>query len=79
MDDPKYVELLKDLAYHNLDEGGNQVDAKNIVDGGAHSIARIQGERKAKYHLNMTMGKVPEDHCFLDESTLPLQNVENRM
>jgi hypothetical protein len=70
MEDPKYVGLLKDLAYHNLDEGGTQVDPKWVVDDGLHSISEIQKRRMGKLNLNMTTGKVWQDHCFLDESKL---------
>jgi hypothetical protein len=69
MEDPKYVELLKDLAYHNLDEGGIEVDLANVVDNGEHAISEIQGHRMSKFQLNMTRSNNERDHCFLDEST----------
>jgi hypothetical protein len=71
MEDPKYVQLLKNLTYHNLDEGGIQVDLANVVDNGEHAISEIQGHRMSKFQLNMTRSHNERDHCFLDESTSP--------
>ena len=41
-EDDRYVTLLDDKAYHNLDEGGTQVNPLQVVDGGKHSISEIQ-------------------------------------
>lgn len=30
-----YIPLLGNLSYHNLDEGGTQVDPKNVIEGKA--------------------------------------------
>jgi hypothetical protein len=51
MEDPKYVPLLGHVEYHNLDEGGTQVNPLQVVDGGSHCISEIQ-----KRH----MGKIPD-------------------
>ena len=67
MQDDQYVPLLKDLAYHNLDEGGTQTEAKNIVDSGKHSISEIQ---KKYIGFNVSANRAPsgnfKEHIFSD-------------
>ena len=64
--DNRYVELLRDKEYHNLDEGGTQTDEKYIVDEGKHSMASIQGEWLSAHDREINKGQVEHDHCFID-------------
>jgi hypothetical protein len=68
MQDDKYVPLLRDKEYHNLDEGGGQTDPKNVVDGGVHSISEIQKRYSAKHNTKFNRGEIWQDHCFIDET-----------
>ena len=68
MEDPKYVPLLQDKLYHNLDEGGTQTAPEQVVDGGAHCISEIQKRHMA--HLQggiWNRAQVWQDHCFIDQ------------
>eukprot|EP01038_Epipyxis_sp_PR26KG_P009720 gene9720-13080_t len=68
--DEKYIPLLKDLAYHNLDEGGTQTNEVDVVDGGSHSISLIQGRymnlNNTKYRRNE--GVHYREAKFIDEN-----------
>lgn len=67
MSDPKFVPLLADKSYHNLDEGGTQTNEKDVVDQGSHAISWMQKKYQADHQLKQNYGKVWQDHCFLDQ------------
>jgi hypothetical protein len=47
---------------------GVQVNPENIVDNGKHSINHLQAESVKKNNFIRNIGKVPLDHCFVDEA-----------
>jgi hypothetical protein len=63
-----FVKLLADQAYHNLDEGGTQTDAKNVVMKGIYSFSIILRDWRMRnsYRANNN-GAIPREHCFIDE------------
>ena len=68
MQDPLYVPLLFNNTYHNLDEGGTQVDSKNVVDRGMHSISEIQKRFMGGLPGGIwNRASVWQDHCFIDQ------------
>eukprot|EP01035_Chromulina_nebulosa_P020356 gene20356-26421_t len=64
--DPLYIELLKNITYHNLDEGGMQVDPQNVVDGGSHSFNDIMEKYATENTFGFNKGKIWKDHLFYD-------------
>lgn len=62
----RFITLLKDKEYHNLDEGGTQTDPKFVVDGGKHAISWIQKTWVSTHGSEFNYGKVWQDHCFID-------------
>jgi hypothetical protein len=72
LSDPVYVPLLQNKTYHNLDEMGIQIDAKNVVDGGEHSMFSLeqrspQGLKWAQEQKMdmLNRGKNPQDTLFI--------------
>jgi len=64
----KYVSLLAENIYHNLDEGGTQIDQANVVEGGKYSIDQTQRQvLKDKFNAHYHSGKNPFDHMFVDD------------
>jgi hypothetical protein len=67
LDDKKYVPLLQNISYHNLDEGGTQTKKEWVIDRGQHSISEIQKRRLNKMGPQvMNRSGDWKDHCFLD-------------
>ena len=64
--DKRYLELLKDKEYHNLDEDGTLTDRKFVVDDGIHSIQSIQGNWLSTHDRKANMGKMERDSCFIE-------------
>lgn len=62
----KFISLLADKDYHNLDEGGTQTDPKWVVEGGKHAISWVQKTYVSTHNLEINYGKVWQDHCFID-------------
>jgi hypothetical protein len=67
LSDPLYVVLLKNSSYHNLDEGGNQVNKKNVFDGGRHSISQLQKNFLDAHKARMNRNKHWMDFPWLDQ------------
>lgn len=63
---PRYVPLLTHAAYHNLDEGGLQIDPHLVVDGGAHAIDWVMKKWCQEHGQELNYGKIWQDRCFLD-------------
>ena len=71
--DPKYVELLQNITYRNLDENGIFLNSDVVVDGGSHAMMSLeQNCPKCKEYINIhheiyNRGKNPQDTLFLGE------------
>ena len=57
MIDPKFVPLLQEKTYRNLDEGGTQINKEDVVDGGSHAISWIQKTYVDKHQKLFNYGK----------------------
>ena len=66
-EDELYVPLLANHSYHNLDEGGTQVDPKNVIDNGLHSISEIQKRHITRIQGTFNRAAIWKDHCFIDQ------------
>jgi len=62
----KFVPLLKNKEYHNLDEGGTQTDPKMVIEGGKHAISWVQKTWVSQNNKELNYGKTWQDHCFID-------------
>jgi hypothetical protein len=70
--DPKYVPLLQNKTYHNLDEMGIQLDPQYVVDGGDHSMYTLEQAapealkwKEATKEDVFNRGKNPQDTLFI--------------
>lgn len=61
-----YVELLRNISYHNLDESGRMADPDKIIHEGKHAIEEIQKIYKRKNKLKVSKGKNIYDQLFLE-------------
>ena len=66
--DPVYKAALKNFTYHNLDEGGTQVDPSAILDEGIHSISKLQKEHERANGTHFHYGARYEDRILVDGS-----------
>ena len=66
--DPVYKSALKDFIYHNLDEGGTQVDQTAVLDEGDHSISKLQKEHERIHGTHFHYGARYEDRILVDGS-----------
>lgn len=65
--DLRYIELLSNRSYHNLDEEGVQTDPENIIANGAHSLTYRLKRLLEKKDLRINRSKHVYDHAFLEE------------
>jgi hypothetical protein len=70
LSDPKYVPLLTNITYRNLDENGGFINPQNVVDDGQHAMMYLESnckqckEYQAKgNHFNR--GRNPDDTLFI--------------
>lgn len=66
MTEPRYVPLLKNLTYHNLDENGLYTQYQ--IDGGDASITNIQQRLSRERGFRLLRGNHVHDHLFIDPS-----------
>ena len=64
----KYVSLLTEKTYRNLDEMGLQINSKDVIDGGIWSMDSVQRKYlKKAFDKTYKTGRIPEDHMFIDD------------
>lgn len=62
----KYVSLLTNKAYHNLDESGTQCSPKNVIDNGEWAMSNLIDNYAKEMNVRLNKGKHWKDHCFYD-------------